>query len=231
MNGQEERDMLFARLFGFMSVIRSGLLVRTAPLATSASSKTESSSSPSFKQVIEELIALGDKKSWLRESAWFTIGLAIDALDGSEVAWKEESVDFLLDQLFVSITLWSPEKFALTLKLQDLYPERDWSKLVAPTFKNPNLLSSSNLQTLSRILKVINANRLCALLYINFCPVGIIHRRGRAQGSVQSSQWYMEASITFCMGCHPRTATPRTKQYQKAAKRLSSRILQSGRGR
>ncbi|KAJ2917228.1 hypothetical protein MD484_g3188, partial [Candolleomyces efflorescens] len=153
MNGQEERDMLFARLFGFMSVIRSGLLVRTAPLATSASSKTESSSSPSFKQVIEELIALGDKKSWLRESAWFTIGLAIDALDGSEVAWKEESVDFLLDQLFVSITLWSPEKFALTLKLQDLYPERDWSKLVAPTFKNPNLLSSSNLQTLSRILK------------------------------------------------------------------------------
>ncbi|KAJ2925203.1 hypothetical protein H1R20_g11861, partial [Candolleomyces eurysporus] len=153
MTGQEERDMLFARLFGFMSVIRSGLLVRAAPLATSASSKTESSSPVSFKQVVEELVALGEKKSWLRESAWFTIGLAIDALHGSDVAWKEESVDFVFDQLFVSITIWSPEKIALTLKLQELYPERDWSKLVAPTFKNPKLLSSSNLQTLSRILK------------------------------------------------------------------------------
>ncbi|KAF6764792.1 DNA-directed DNA polymerase [Ephemerocybe angulata] len=153
MTGQEERDMLFARLFGFMSVIRSGLLVRTTPLATSASSKTEASSLASCKEVIEQLVACGEKKSWLRESAWFTVGLAIDALAASEVSWKKDAVDYVIKQLFTVATMWSPEKIALSLKLQELYPERDWQKIFSPVFKNPNLLGSSNLQTVSRIMK------------------------------------------------------------------------------
>lgn len=146
--------MLFARLFGFMSVIRSGLLVRTTPLPTSASSKTAASSLASCKSVVEQLVALGEKKVWLRESAWFTIGLAIDALHTSEVSWKDEAIEFVFQQLYVGNATWSPEKIALTLKLQEMYPGRDWQKLLSPVFKNPNLLHSSNLQMISKIMKV-----------------------------------------------------------------------------
>lgn len=154
MSGQEERDMLFARLFGFMSVIRSGLLVREAPLATSPSSNTASSSPEAFEQVIIELLALGEKKSWLREGAWFTVTLAVDALEEASVEWKEPGVEVLFKHIVLENPTWSPEKISLVIKLQGFHPERDWQSLVSRTFKGANLLASSNLQTISRILKV-----------------------------------------------------------------------------
>lgn len=153
MTGQEERDVLFARLFGLNAVIQSGLLMRTGSLDTSASSTAEASTLESYHQTIVELLALGERKSWLRESAWWTISLAIDALNGSDVKWKENAADFTLLQLFVENQTWSPEKVALCLKLQDLYPDRDWHKFLYPTFKSADLLNTGNLQLLARVLK------------------------------------------------------------------------------
>jgi DNA polymerase phi len=155
MTGQEERDVLFARLFGLNSVMQSGLLVRTGALDTPASSTAQASTLESYHQTIVELLALGEKKSWLRESAWWTIALAIDALNGSDVKWKEDAADFTLQQLFVENKNWSPEKVALCLKLQDLYPNRDWDKFLCPTFKSSDLLHTGNLQLLARVLKVV----------------------------------------------------------------------------
>jgi DNA polymerase phi len=155
MTGQEERDVLFARLFGLNAVIQSGLLVRTGALETSASSTAHPSTLESYHHTIAGLLALGERKSWLRESAWWTIALAIDALNDSDVKWKENAADFTLQQLFVENKSWSPEKVALCLKLQDLYPNRDWHKFLCPTFKNSDLLHTSNLQLLARVLKVV----------------------------------------------------------------------------
>ena len=90
MTGQEERDVLFARLFGLTSVIQSGLLLRDTTLP---SSSTVASDLASFKEVLAQLLALGEKKSWLRESAWWSIGLAVDALVQSDVSWKDEALD------------------------------------------------------------------------------------------------------------------------------------------
>ena len=154
MTGQEERDVLFARLFGLTAVIQSGLLVRDAPLRTSASSSTAASSLATYQDVLAQLIALGEKKSWLRESVWWTIGLAVDALARSQVSWKDEAVEATINSLFTEHKLWTPEKIALALKLQNLYPSLDWRKLLSPTFKNPDLLSTANLPTLAKILKV-----------------------------------------------------------------------------
>ncbi|KAG6831186.1 hypothetical protein H0H92_012326 [Tricholoma furcatifolium] len=153
MTGQEERDVLFARLFGLTSVIQSGLIVRSGSLTTSASSAADASTLSSFEETIKLLIALGEKKSWLRESAWWTISLAVDALKSSEITWKDDAVNTLIRQLFVEYDLWSPEKVALALKLQTSYPEQDWRKLFSPIFKNPELLNTGNLQNLARILK------------------------------------------------------------------------------
>lgn len=153
-NGQEERDILFAQLFGILSVVQSGLAVRTKPLPTSASSSDSASSAESYEEIITRLVELGEKKSWLRESAWFALSLAVDSLYESEVTWKDGAVERSLQVLFVENTLWSTEKVALALKLQDLYPKRDWKALLSPTFKNPELLNSGNLLIISRILKV-----------------------------------------------------------------------------
>lgn len=154
MTGQEERDVLFARLFGLMSVIQSGLVVRQGSLHASASSSAEISSLEGYNNVISQLIALGEKKSWLRESAWFAILLAIDVLREAKVDWKVDAVEATIRQIFVEYKIWSPERIAVALKMQLLYPNKDWAKLFAPTFKNGDLLGSANLQTLAKILKV-----------------------------------------------------------------------------
>lgn len=154
MSGQEERDVLFARLFGLTAVINSGLIVRAGSLATSASSAPDASSSASYQEAVVQLVALGEKKSWLRESAWWTIALAVDALSNIEVSWKEDAVAATIQTLFVENKSWSPEKIALALKLQKLYADKDWKKMFAPVFKSSNILGNANLQTLARILKV-----------------------------------------------------------------------------
>ncbi|KZT11636.1 uncharacterized protein LAESUDRAFT_720895 [Laetiporus sulphureus 93-53] len=158
MNGQEKRDVLFARLFGFTSVIQSGLLFRDTPLPTSASSSTQASSLSSYKDVLAQLLALGEKKSWLRESAWWAIGLAIDAMHESNVSWKDDAVDATLHAIYTENKLWTPEKMAVTLKLRKRYPSRDWKELTSPTFKNPDLLSTANLYVVARVLKEINTD-------------------------------------------------------------------------
>ncbi|KAI0637371.1 DNA polymerase phi-domain-containing protein [Trametes polyzona] len=155
MTGQEERDVYFARLFGLTAVIQSGLLLRDSTLP---SSSTVASDLDSYKEVLAHLIALGEKKSWLRESVWWSIDLAADALTASEVSWKDEAVDATISAIYSELKAWTPEKVALTLKLQAAYPSRDWKKLLAPTFKNPDLLSTGNLTTLARILKESDAD-------------------------------------------------------------------------
>jgi len=154
MTGQEERDMLFARLFGLTSVIQSGLLVRQRPLPTSASTSALASNLAGYKETLSQLLLLGEKKSWLRESAWWTMCLALDVLHASDVSWKEEAVEATVESVFVNPKLWTPEKVALALKLQAWYPERDWRDHLSPTFKNLGMLSTGNLTGLARILKV-----------------------------------------------------------------------------
>lgn len=154
MTGQEERDVIFARLFGLTAIIQSGLIVRTKPLPSSASSETSASSVVSFQDAVSNLLALGEKKSWLRESAWWSVGLAIDALDASDVPWKNTAVGLTVECVFSENSAWSPEKVAITLKLQRINPDRDWRKFLCPAFKTPDLLANVNLLTLGRILKV-----------------------------------------------------------------------------
>ncbi|KIY51003.1 hypothetical protein FISHEDRAFT_38185 [Fistulina hepatica ATCC 64428] len=151
--GQEERDLLFAQLFGLTAVIQSGLIVRAKPLPSSASATTTVSSLSSYTDVLQRLVALGEKKSWLRESVWWTIGLAIDSLNASQVGWKDDAVHATLDILFVQNKDWSPEKLALVLKLQRVAPTVDWNKILAPTFKSSDLLANANLQNVARIMK------------------------------------------------------------------------------
>ncbi|OAX39198.1 hypothetical protein K503DRAFT_690102 [Rhizopogon vinicolor AM-OR11-026] len=154
MTGQEERDVLFARLFGLSAVIHSGLLVRQTPLSTSPSSATNPSSLESYKELVDHLLNLGEKKSWLRESAWWTLGHAVDAVIKSSVKWKKEALASTFEVVYGrDKDLWTPETVAVTLKLQPAMPEHNWKKTLAPTFKDADILAPANFSTLGRILK------------------------------------------------------------------------------
>lgn len=152
MTGQEERDVLFARLFGFMSIIQSGLLVRIG--SSSNSAPVEMSTLSNYTDILSQLITLGEKKSWLRESVWHTILTAIDVLHSSKVTWKSDAVETTCQQIFVEYKFWTPEKIAVALKMKSLYPEKNWTKIFSPTFKNGDPVAAANLQTLARIVKV-----------------------------------------------------------------------------
>ena len=176
MSGQEERDNLFARLFGITSIVHSGLIVRNGTLPTSS---TSASSLESYELVVTTLIALGEKKSWLREGAWWTLASAIETLAKSEVGWKEQGVQLTLDSIYAKGTGWTPEKLALTLKLQALFPEEDWGPLLSSVFKNTDILSTQNLKVVANILKV----RSSILLNCAAAPFssGVSSFRGRSR--------------------------------------------------
>ncbi|KAH8117507.1 DNA polymerase phi-domain-containing protein [Phellopilus nigrolimitatus] len=150
MSGQEERDMFFARLFGLKAILQSGLLFRQRPLRTSS---TSSGSLKAFETFLTELLTLGEKKSWLKESCWWTLASAVDALYASDVQWKNGAFDMLIDRVFIGDKSWGPEKVAVTLKLQKMRPEMDWETFCGSYFKSPDLLATTNLISLGRILK------------------------------------------------------------------------------
>ncbi|KAI0086629.1 DNA polymerase phi-domain-containing protein [Irpex rosettiformis] len=160
MTGQEERDVLFARLFGLTAVIRSGLLVRTTPLSTSGSTAPAVSTLSSYQTLLENLIALGEKKSWLKESAWWAIGLASDALKASSVDWKDDAFEATVKTIYTgeNAKAWSPEKVALTVKLQEAWPEHAWKETLAPTFKHAPLVHTGNYAALARIMKDLSVD-------------------------------------------------------------------------
>lgn len=107
MKGSEERDGLFARLFGLTAVVQSGALWR--------------GELSDFEQLLDALVVLGDKKNWLRESAWWGIVQAAERLVGSQVAWQEEAVQMLTELLKKG---WTQEKLALALLLEKAQPVR-----------------------------------------------------------------------------------------------------------
>ena len=165
---QEERDLLFARLFGLTAIIHSGLLLRThPPLPRSASAP---STPESCAAVLGALRALAHVKSWLAEPAYWAIGRAMDCLAAAaeeDVPWREEAVQNLVEEMFGEASsadegalkngsMWTPEKIALALRAQKLWPERrhEWRRLWAPTIKHGDVLHLANLTTLAKILRV-----------------------------------------------------------------------------
>ena len=165
MSGQEERDNLFARLFGITSIIHSGLIVRNGTLPTSS---TSASSLESYELVIATLVALGEKKSWIRESAWWTLASAIETLAKSDVEWREQGVQVTLDTVYTKSSGWSPEKLALTLRLQALLPGKEWTPLLSSVFKGTDVLATQNLRVTANILKVrsrVLPNRAATLFF------------------------------------------------------------------
>jgi DNA polymerase phi len=207
MTGQEERDNYFARLFGITSIIHSGLIARTGTLPTSS---TSASSPESYELVISTLIALGEKKSWLRESAWWALVSAVEALDKSDVEWKEQGIGALLDTIYAKGSGWTPEKIALTLRLQALFPKRNWNSVLSPAFKGTDILATQNLRVVANVLKV--CPNVCphhptaSIFYRNLEPQRKTPSRTRPLGRGNPS--YTLSGPSSLIHCYLKTKEP-----------------------
>lgn len=151
LTGQEERDMMFARLFGLTSIVQSGLIVResTLPHASGAASSLHD-----YRRLVEEIHALGERKSWFRESCWWTILETVSCVIQSAASFKTSALDWTFNLLFVQNTDWMPEKVGLWLKFHFVWTDISQAPL-KQVFKGKHPLLVENLPTLAKILKVL----------------------------------------------------------------------------
>ncbi|GAA5863751.1 hypothetical protein JCM1840_005755 [Sporobolomyces johnsonii] len=151
LDAREERDLLFARLMGLHALVRSGVLVRPTGPASNAGEP--------WKEVVLALVQLGNRKSWIKEPAYWVICEALRELleVDDEVAWKDETVKWAVQRLLNDAREkakgWSPEKVAVVLVLQTHGVDADYSAILAPTFPSGSLLSRSSLPSLAAALR------------------------------------------------------------------------------
>jgi DNA polymerase phi len=150
VSGQEERDSLFARLFGLTSLVQSGLLFR----APASPNQPEPATLSTFDKWLANLLAIAAKKSWLHESAGWTLLQAVSSLASAKVEWKGEAMSVVTQRLFLEDKVWTPEKVALLLRCQQDWPEFDSEVALSGSWKHGNILHSSNYTSLAKVLKV-----------------------------------------------------------------------------
>ncbi|CAO1618292.1 unnamed protein product [Parajaminaea phylloscopi] len=133
----EERNLLFARLFGIQALLRSGLLLGH-PHARVAE----------VKETVQLLVELGQAKAWLSESAgWILAELLDESISKCPNKDLREHALQVLVQHATSGEL-SPEKLALLLKLSPLHDPQHHSAL-----KKGDVLSSANLPMAAKVLR------------------------------------------------------------------------------
>ncbi|KAN0066282.1 DNA-directed DNA polymerase [Thecaphora frezii] len=146
VSGQEQRDLMFAKLFGVLALVQSGLLFRPT------------SSLSNFERAINVLLALAEKKSWMGESSGWVIFQSIGHLHGDKApAWGDEALRWLA-RTIGSAQDKTPERVAILFKLEQTGRLDEQDHLFVPPFKNAQLLSSANLPILARILRDASAS-------------------------------------------------------------------------
>ena len=141
MNGQEVRDLQFARLFGIYALVRSRLLYR-ASLST-------------FQRAFHILVQVASYKSWLSEPCGWVLTELVEPLarnDPDRPSWADDALGWIADQLSSHRSL-SPETLALALQITQMDPTMKLGERMIPPFKTPNFLASANLPVLASVLR------------------------------------------------------------------------------
>ena len=141
MNGQEVRDLQFARLFGIYALVRSRLLYR-ASLST-------------FQRAFHILVQVASYKSWLSEPCGWVLTELVEPLarnDPDRPSWADDALGWIADQLSSHRSL-SPETLALALQVTQMDPTLKLGERMIPPFKTPNFLASANLPVLASVLR------------------------------------------------------------------------------
>jgi len=124
--GQEERDRFFGQLFGVECFVRSGILF---------------SDKRRWLAVLDLLLGLAQKKSWLKSQCGYVVVQAISKM-------KKKLVEKTLEKLVELGFAKTPEGVGIWIAALDRFPDM---KVPAQPWRNP--LASSSLQALPPVLK------------------------------------------------------------------------------
>ncbi|PWN37684.1 uncharacterized protein FA14DRAFT_130502 [Meira miltonrushii] len=143
IKGQEERDMLFARLFGLHALVRSEVLCDSSV-----------TNQEDFQRIIRILHNISSGKHWLRESGTSVIVQAIEQLSktNNPPSWKSNALKWLVE-IVCNDDRVTADSVALFMTLKQNSPESFASAQRLPRFANQELLSSANVPILARILR------------------------------------------------------------------------------
>ncbi|KAJ3393682.1 DNA-directed DNA polymerase [Lobulomyces angularis] len=145
MKGEEERDVLFGRIFGVMAMIRSGILFR------------KETTLEDLKRVLKLLSDSLVKKSFLAESCCFLILNLIKNINAN-FEQRDEFVQCCFEAIYFpkkgeKIETINTEQLWFALEMQEKYPNLDW-KSVLVNFKNKKIVCSlENVSCVREILK------------------------------------------------------------------------------
>ncbi|PVU88635.1 hypothetical protein BB559_004473 [Furculomyces boomerangus] len=137
MSGQEQRDMLFGRLFTILCISESGTLSR------------KSTTSNDVEVIIKELSEMPKKRSWISEAAYNTLCKVVKSVSSSLL--EESVIPSILENLFPDENIDSPDKLKLILTMQKESPGYDWKKSLQK-WDDGNIFSVKNAKKLERIL-------------------------------------------------------------------------------
>ncbi|GAC95632.1 hypothetical protein PHSY_003208 [Pseudozyma hubeiensis SY62] len=139
---QEQKDFMFAKLFGIMSLVQSDLLVQ--PTATLHD----------FKRSMRILIALSSDKPWMAESCAWVMVNAVAQIQRPDVkiGWSQAAQSWMTEQISSTKEL-SPEKLAVLLQLSHGAGAEFFADTALPTMRKEHPLSTANLASLARVLK------------------------------------------------------------------------------
>ncbi|KAG0239379.1 DNA polymerase phi-domain-containing protein [Mortierella sp. GBAus27b] len=180
MKGKEERNHMFGRIFGFMSIIQSGLLTR--PRTTD----------DDIKVIVDDLVEYSQEKSYLSECCHQVLVAMLP-----QIVSHPKSIKYTVekiftegvntpDQLNVAMTL-SVHLDAVNKKLSR-EDQINWTKMLGKSWKNPVILHPSNLKFLGLLLKEASTE----------------------DGAQASSSWSQNLHPVWdsVLGCYFNTTTP-----------------------
>ncbi|KAG0326236.1 DNA-directed DNA polymerase [Dissophora globulifera] len=145
MRGKEERNHMFGRIFGYMSIIQSGMLTRP---------KT---SEEDIKLIVDDLVEYSQEKSYLSECCHQVLVTMLP-----QIVRHPQSVKYIVDTVFAD-GVNTPDQLNVAMVLREQLDEVNkqlpkdkqinWTKMLGKSWKSPILLHSSNLKFLGLLLK------------------------------------------------------------------------------
>ncbi|KAG0086769.1 DNA-directed DNA polymerase [Podila epicladia] len=145
MKGKEERNHMFGRIFGYMSIVQSGMLTR--PHTTSED----------IQLIVDDLIEYSQEKSYLSECCHQVLVTMLP-----QIVNHPKSIKYIAETLFAE-GVNTPDQLYVAMALKELLDnvnkqlskeeQISWQKTLGKSWKNPVIVHSSNLKFLALLLK------------------------------------------------------------------------------
>ncbi|KAF8934912.1 DNA-directed DNA polymerase [Dissophora ornata] len=145
MKGKEERNHMFGRIFGYMSIIQSGMLTRP------------STTEEDIKLIVNDLVEYSQEKSYLSECCHQVLVTMLP-----QILNHPKSIKYIADAIFAE-GVNTPDQLSVAMVLKENLDQVNkqlpkdeqiiWTKTLGKSWKNPVILHPSNLKFLGLLLK------------------------------------------------------------------------------